>query len=66
MAPAFLKIVIASMQQYLICIIHCICSFVCLLLACISHFLKLMVHMLGCVPYITTCFTYFPKSVIIR
>ena len=63
MAPGFLKILIASMQQYLI---HGICSYVCILLAFISLFLKLMVHMLGYVPCITTWFTDFRKHVIIQ
>ena len=62
----FLKILIASMQQYLICILRGICSYVCILFAFISLFLKLMVHMLGHVPYITTGFTYFRKPVIIQ
>ena len=66
MAPGFLKILIASMQQYLICILHGIYSYVCILFAFISLFLKLMVHMLGYVPYITTGYTDFRKPVIIQ
>ena len=66
MAPGFFKILITSMQQYLICILHGICSYVCILFAFISLFLTLMVHMLGYVPYITTGFTDFRKPVIIK
>ena len=66
MAPGFLQILIASMQQYLIRISNCICSNVCILFAFISHFLKLMVHMLGYVPYITTGFTDFRKPALIQ
>ena len=55
MAPGLLKILIASMQLYLI--MYSICSYVCILFAFISYFLKLAVYMLGYVPYITTGFT---------
>ena len=51
MAPGCLKILIASMQQYLISILHDICSYVCILFELISLFLQLMVHMLWYVPY---------------
>ena len=54
------------MQLYLIIILHCICSYVYILLAFISDFLKLVVYMLGYVPYITTGFTDFRKPVIIH
>ena len=68
MAQGLLKILIASMQLYLIMydILHCSCSYVCILFAFISHFLKLVVYMLGYVPYITTGFTDFRKPVIIQ
>ena len=46
-------------------ILHCICSYVCILFAFISHFLKLVVYMLGYVPYITTWFTDFGKPVLL-
>ena len=65
MAPGLLKILITSMQLYLFIILYCICSYVCILLAFISHFLKLVVYMLGYVPYITTGLTDFHKPVII-
>ena len=67
MAPGLLKILIASMQQYSIIYIrlHCMCSYVCILFAFIIHFLKLVLHMLGYVPYITTWFTDCCKPVII-
>ena len=42
------------------------CSYVCILFAFISHFLKLVVYMLGYVPYITTGFTGFRKPLIIQ
>ena len=57
MAPGLLKILIASMQLYLI--MYSICSYVCILFAFISYFLKLVEYMLGYVPYITTGFTDF-------
>ena len=67
MAPGLLKILIASMQKYLIiCILHCICSYVCILFAFITDFLKLVVYMLGYVPYITTGFTDLRERVIIQ
>ena len=45
---------------------HCLCSYVCILFAFISYFLKLVVYMLGYVPYITTGFTDFRKPAIIQ
>ena len=66
MAPGLLKILIASMQLYLIMYITLYCSYVCILFAFISHFLKLGVYMLWYVPYITTGFTDFRKPVIIQ
>ena len=65
MAPGLLKMLIASMQQYLIVYYSVICSYICILFAFIIHFLKLVVHMLGYVPYITTGFTDFCKPIII-
>ena len=66
MAPGLLKILIVSMQLYLMMYIILylfICT--CILFAFISDFLKLVVYMLGYVPYITTGFTDFRKPVII-
>ena len=40
MAPGFLKILFASMHQYLICILHCICSYVYVLFAMATSFSK--------------------------
>ena len=65
MAPGLLKILIASMQKYLIMYITLYLLYVCILFAFIIQFLKLVVHMLGYVPYITTGFTDFCKPVII-
>ena len=65
MAPRLSKTLIASMQQYLIMYIILNVLYVCILFAFIIHFLKLVVHMLGYVPYITTGFTDFCKPVII-
>ena len=67
MASGLLKILITSMQLYLIMYITLyLFIYVCILFAFISHFLKLVVYMLGYVPYITTGFTNLPKPVIIQ
>ena len=67
MAPGLLKIQIASMQLYLIMYITLyLFIYVCILFAFISDFLKLVIYMLGYVPYITTGFTDFCKPVIIQ
>ena len=65
MAPGLLKILIASMQLYLIMYIT-LYSYVCSLFAFISYFMKLVVYMLGYVLYITTGFTDFRGPVIIQ
>ena len=66
MAKGLLEILIASMQLYLIMYII-LYLFICMLLfAFISHFLELVVYMLGYVPYITTGFTDFCEPVIIQ
>ena len=56
------KIIIASMKLYLIMYIT-LYLFICMhLFAFISDFLKLVVYMLGYVPYITTGFTDFSQA----
>ena len=48
MAPGLLKMLIASMQQYLIMYnYYIVFVHICILFAFIIHFLKLVVHMLG-------------------
>ena len=66
MAPGLLKILIASMQQYLIMYIT-LHLFICMHFICIHYsFPKACgAYMLGYVPYITTGFTDFCKPVII-
>ena len=63
MAPGLLKINATLFNYvYYIVFVHNVC----ILFAFISRFLKLVVYMLGYVPYITTGFTDFRKSVFIQ
>ena len=71
MGPGVWKILIASMQLYLNLIMYITlylfiytAVYICILFAFISHSLKLVVYMLGYVPYITTGLTDFRKPVI--
>ena len=63
------KIIIASMKLYILIMyitLYLFIIYVGILFAFISDFLKLVVYMLGYVPYITTGFTDFRKPVIIQ